>query len=196
MNAFILPSIGEGIDTVSVSELSIKEKQQINKDDIIMLVETDKASMEIPADFSGTIKKIHIKVGDLISPGQKILDYNSKTNSKKKSELITENDEVEIIESEEEAKDSKIIPTSYSDIKTEPSSSKHASPSIRKLSRDLGCDISKIEGTGNNQRITKEDVYNYVNQNLVSTQIKENPDSNNTDYINNFSQYGKLNYLI
>ena len=101
MNAFILPSIGEGIDTVSVSELSIKEKQQINKDDIIMLVETDKASMEIPADFSGTIKKIHIKVGDLISPGQKILDYNSKTNSKKKSELITENDEVEIIESEE-----------------------------------------------------------------------------------------------
>ena len=69
MSEFILPSIGEGIETVSISEIYIKTDSTIEVDEVLLLVESDKASMEIPSDFKGTITKINVKIGDLISPG-------------------------------------------------------------------------------------------------------------------------------
>ena len=72
---FILQNIGEGIETISISDINIKENQKVNSGDSIMIVETDKASIDIPIEENCIIKKIHVKIGDLISPGQKILDY-------------------------------------------------------------------------------------------------------------------------
>ena len=59
---FILPEIGEGIETVSVSEILVKENDVIKKDDPILLVETDKASMEIPIDIDGKVVNILISI--------------------------------------------------------------------------------------------------------------------------------------
>ena len=72
---FILQNIGEGIETISISDINIKENQKVNSGDSIMIVETDKASIDIPIEENCIIKKINVKIGDLISPGQKILDY-------------------------------------------------------------------------------------------------------------------------
>ena len=79
---FILPEIGEGIETVSVSEIFIKENDVVKKDDSILLVETDKASMEIPIDIDGKVINILINKGDLISAGQKILITGSSGSGK------------------------------------------------------------------------------------------------------------------
>ena len=89
---FILPNIGEGIDTVSVTEILIKEGQKVEMETSILLVETDKASMEIPIDCACTITKIMIEVGDLISPGQIILEIDkSVTTDSPSKEDKTEN---------------------------------------------------------------------------------------------------------
>ena len=72
---FILPDIGEGIETISVSEILVKESQKIKANESILLVETDKASMEIPIDTDCTITNILVNIGDLISPGTTILEY-------------------------------------------------------------------------------------------------------------------------
>ena len=57
----ILPDLGEGIESATISEVSVSKGQTINKDNIILVLESDKASMEIPSEVSGTIKSIDIK---------------------------------------------------------------------------------------------------------------------------------------
>tara|TARA_B100000941_G_scaffold233188_1_gene175709 strand:- start:13231 stop:14580 length:1350 start_codon:yes stop_codon:yes gene_type:complete len=75
--SFILPNIGEGIDNISVSEILVEENQKIKANDSVLLVETDKASMEIPIDKDCIIEKILVREGDTISPGQKILEIKN-----------------------------------------------------------------------------------------------------------------------
>ena len=200
MNEFILPSIGEGIETVSVTEILIKKNQEVSNDDILLLVETDKASMEIPANFSGVIKKIHINVGDFISPNQKILDYltidsDSISETKEPTEDKIESTDIEI--EKIEAKNVDINETKISTTSNNFNHNSHATPSVKKLARELGCDISKIKGTGINNRITKEDLHNYINSTISSNKGESTQDSKmeNTDFINNFSQYGKTELL-
>ena len=61
----ILPDLGEGIESATISEVSVSKGQEINKDNIILVLESDKASMEIPSEVSGTIKSIDIKKGQV-----------------------------------------------------------------------------------------------------------------------------------
>ena len=75
--SFILPNIGEGIDNISVSEILVEENQEIKANDSVLLVETDKASMEIPIDKNCIVEKILVREGDTISPGQKILEIKN-----------------------------------------------------------------------------------------------------------------------
>lgn len=183
---FILPNIAEGVDTISISEICIKENQTINADDIIMMVETDKATIEIPINQGCTIKKIHVKVGDLISPGQKILDFTKTDNKKVTEEQIpripkedtTENFKQKDLNIADYTKLETIdnISTKSTDavnvnIKSN-SKVYHASPNIRKLARENNIDISKVKGTGLNNRITKDDILNFKSFNSNA-----NPDS-------------------
>ena len=182
---FILPNIAEGVDTISISEICIKENQTISANDIIMMVETDKATIEIPIDENCTIQKIHVNVGDLISPGQKILNYTKIDNNKvilKEPPLIAKEDDIKNSEQKDLdiVEDSKLeiidnISTKTTeivnaDIKTS-SIAYHASPNIRKLAREKNIDISKLKGTGLNNRITKDDILNFKN---ISSNTKAN----------------------
>jgi len=167
---FILQNIGEGIETISISDINIKENQKVNSGDSIMIVETDKASIDIPIEENCIIKKIHVKIGDLISPGQKILDYelidiektkipSGNDNNKKDKDIIKEpSNEI----SESKVKAIKDEETSEETINIIIPTSSHASPSTKKLAREMSIDIDKITGTGKNNRITKEDVLNFA----------------------------------
>ena len=66
MMNFILPDIGEGVKNVTVTEILVKANQSLNKDDIVIIVESEKASMEIPIDNDCIIEQICIKSGDKI----------------------------------------------------------------------------------------------------------------------------------
>ena len=205
MSEFILPSIGEGIETVSISEIYIKTDSTIEVDEVLLLVESDKASMEIPSDFKGTVTKINVKIGDLISPGTSILEYDDSNNiqddkkTTEKPNIVTEENNIE-----DSANDKEITKEATSiNIDNNFSNDRlisHAAPSIKKLARELGCDISNIKGTGTNNRITKEDVYNYINSTLTKDDSSNNSKSysnieDSSEFINQFSKWGKLEVI-
>ena len=72
-----VPNIGEFKD-VEVIEVLIKEGQEINKNDPLITIESDKSSVEIPSTVKGIIKSLNIKIGDKVSEGDKILENNKK----------------------------------------------------------------------------------------------------------------------
>tara|TARA_Y100000996_G_scaffold217943_1_gene171249 strand:- start:3710 stop:4990 length:1281 start_codon:yes stop_codon:yes gene_type:complete len=197
---FILPNIGEGIETISVSEILVKKNQKIKANESILLVETDKASMEIPIDIDCTIIDILVNVGDLISPGQKILEISNTNNEDIKEQKKDNTDTLEEKSDDSIPKDE--IQNEHVDIPQQSNSissdkknktnsfndnnGKHASPSVRKVARELNCDINEIHGTGINNRITKEDVLNYSN--------RGNNNVNNTEnsLTNEFLKWGPI----
>ena len=179
---FNLPDIGEGIKDVTVTDVLVKENQKLNKNDNVIIVESEKTSMEIPVDVNGEIEKIHISKGSVISPGDLILSL--------KTEVDTTNDKIELIEPSElknKSNDVKIIENNKKDI-IEDNNVIYASPSVRKLARELNCNLSEIKGTGKNGRITLDDVKNNKN-NLFDTIIPENIDKVDSIF-NSCSKWG------
>ena len=103
--SFILPNIGEGIDNISVSEILVEENQEIKANDSVLLVETDKASMEIPIDKNCIVEKILVQEGDTISPGQKILEVKNidiKNDSLSQEKNVLQKDESESLDNKED----------------------------------------------------------------------------------------------
>ena len=149
-------------------------------------MESDKASMDVPSPFSGTVKTIKIKAGDKVSQNDLIL-----TLVVKELETAVTETSAETENSEETAPENKnIVPTRKSESTSSGAVSKeparrpppivmsvnqksflraHASPSIRKFARELGVDLSQVHGSGRKERITKEDVQEFVKQALGGT---------------------------
>ena len=72
-----LPELGEGIDNVEVTDILVKKGTSVNENDVLIVVESDKASMEIPAESPGTIIDILINKGDSLKPGDTIIEATS-----------------------------------------------------------------------------------------------------------------------
>ena len=81
LKKIILPEIGEGIDAVEITDIHINVGDKISKNEIIITVETEKASMEIPSELSGTIKKIFIKKGETLSPRSNLIELEINENN-------------------------------------------------------------------------------------------------------------------
>jgi len=176
---FNLPDIGEGIKDVTVTDILVKENQKLNKNDNVIIVESEKTSMEIPIDVTGQIKKIHVSKGSVISPGDLILSL--------KTDVDTTNDKIELIESSELKNKNNDVEDNKENI-IEDNNIIYASPSVRKLARELNRNLSEIKGTGKNGRITLDDVKNNKN-NLFDTIIPENTDKVDSIF-NSCSKWG------
>ena len=164
-----LPDIGD-FDSVDVIEILVKIGDLVKENDSIITLETDKATMEIPAPFSGKVTNLAIKVGDKVSHGDLILTVESDskpTESESEPSVKLRETEPEVSpEDSTPTKDKSDQPKEEISLNTEPSS--HASPSIRKLARELGVSLSKITGSGQKGRILAEDLKSYVKQ-IVTT---------------------------
>ena len=165
-----LPDIGD-FDSVDVIEILVKIGDLVKENDSIITLETDKATMEIPAPFSGKVTNLAMKVGDKVSHGDLILTVESDSEPAEiESEPSVKPKEPEV--SPEDSTPAKDKPNKLDQKKeeislaTEPDS--HASPSIRKLARELGVSLSKISGSGQKGRILAEDLKSYVKQ-IVTT---------------------------
>jgi len=167
-----LPDIGD-FDSADVIEILVKIGDLVKENDSIITLETDKATMEIPAPFSGKVTNLAMKVGDKVSHGDLILTVESDSEPAK----IESEPSVKSKEPEPEVSVKDSTPTKNKSNKldqkkeeisldTEPES--HASPSIRKLARELGVSLSKISGSGQKGRILAEDLKSYVKQ-IVTT---------------------------
>ena len=172
-----LPDIGD-FDSVDVIEILVKIGDLVKENDSIITVETDKATMEIPAPFSGKITNLAIKVGDKVSHGDLILTVESDSEpveSESEPSAKSKEPEPEVrLDDSTPSNDKPNMPDQKKEeisLDTEPES--HASPSIRKLARELGVSLSKISGSGQKGRILAEDLKSYVKQIVTTGNIDE-----------------------
>jgi len=165
-----LPDIGD-FDSVDVIEILVKIGDLVKENDSIITLETDKATMEIPAPFSGKITNLAMKVGDKVSHGDLILTVESDSEPAEiESEPSVKSKEPEVrVEDSTPAKDKpNKLDQKKEEISLDTEPDSHASPSIRKLARELGVSLSKISGSGQKGRILAEDLKSYVKQ-IVTT---------------------------
>ena len=167
----LLPNIGEGIETADVSEVLVKVGDSISIDDPIFVLESEKATMEIPSPFDGKVRTVKIKQGEQVAPGQVLItvdlsvkNKDSVTSENKSTDKrnISKESVKEVLKTE---KSTKIKSKQKSnDQKTE--KVPFASPAVRRFARELGANLSFVIGTDNKGRITKEDVQNYIKRQL------------------------------
>ena len=162
----ILPDLGEGIDGAEVSEISVSIGDTVKEGDTIVVLESDKASMEIPSDFDGVIKEILIKQGGEVSVGQLLLKIESQADNNNDS---SDDNKTKI--DQEKPVDEKIQPTQRTKPPTQPQSHSNdkvfASPGVRRLARELGLNISNISATGDKGRVTKDDLNNHIKSQMA-----------------------------
>ena len=189
MTKFVLPDIGEGVKDVTITDILVTVNQSIKKDDVLLVVESEKASMEIPSDIDCTISEILVNEGDVISPGQNVLvmlnDSDSTPNTIKENSKRSE-DDVKDLKLKNLDKIDNYIPDDSTNLVEK--NIIYASPSVRKLARELDCDLENITGTGNNGRITLDDVHSNLNKkSTLSNSTSNNLDD---DVFNNASRWG------
>src|SRR3990172_1843000 len=164
---FKFPDVGEGIHEGEIVRWHVKEGEEIKEHEVIAEIETDKAVVQIPSPVSGTVLKIYHREGDTIKVGEILLTIGEKGEAVSKPIERGATAVGEIPEAEERQLACKACGAKFSDTF---SYNKHLSthlenieigvqapPSIRRLAKDLGIDLSKINGTGLGGRITEED---------------------------------------
>jgi pyruvate dehydrogenase E2 component (dihydrolipoamide acetyltransferase) len=170
----IIPNIGD-FDEVEIIEILVAVGDQINVEDSLITVESDKASMEIPSSDSGTVTSIKVAIGDNVKEGTAIVEIElskkqeqpaEKTATKTKKSTKTPEPVAEIAAptTSKTPTASKLSPTANIDETTFVNA--HASPAIRRFARELGVDLGKVQGSGRKTRIIKADVQNFVKQAL------------------------------
>lgn len=156
-----LPDIGD-FDQVEVIEVLVSIGDSIEENDSIITLENDKATMEIPAPFSGKVMSVEVKVGEKISKGDLMATFESvETTIESQQNAPSVESKTDIEEAEEDKKPEK---TTETPVLVKTSSDPHASPSIRKLARELGVNLSNIKGSGQKGRILGSDLKSYVKQ--------------------------------
>ena len=169
-----LPELGEGITSVEISDVLVTKGDSIEVDDPIIVVETEKASMEIPTIEGGVVESVQVEKGGTLSPGDVIIRIEGEGQTEPP---IKENDnEAEIVESVQDEisktptpKQAESTPIEKSVPAQSPQLGKPvlASPSVRRFSRELGCDLKLVNGSGPKGRITQEDVQEYIKGRLA-----------------------------
>ena len=161
-----VPNIGDFKD-VEVIEVLIKEGENINKNDPLITIESDKSSVEIPSTENGKILKLFIKVGDKVSEGDKILEIEtvSSTKNEENKNLIDSNEnKKEVKKINKENPENQKIEINYNEGVV------LASPKTRKFARELGVDINSVKGSQLKGRVDEADIKKFVSlggKNLV-----------------------------
>ncbi len=180
----LVPDIGN-FDTVDIIEILVSAGDTIDKDDSLITVESDKASMDIPAPEAGIVKEVKLKVGDQIAEGHLILMLEvsavaapvvkAKAESKPTPPVAKIAPEaVAVPEPSRPAPEppktvqpaAKPAPVG-AHIDTNREVSSHASPSVRKFARELGVDLKFVKGSGPKNRILQDDVQAFVKSELA-----------------------------
>ncbi len=166
-----LPRLGEGADSGTVATIFVKEGETVKKDQPILELESEKAVASIPTPVSGTITKIHVKEGDEIKVGTLIFSV-----AESGAPAHRETERAEPTPVEEPAMPSAAaaapmpapaVPVAPAPVEFAPSAQvpgvpPPASPSIRRIARELGIDLTRIRGSERGGRIVMADLRNYI----------------------------------
>jgi len=179
-----IPDLG-GAESVEIIEVLVSAGDSVNVDDSLLTLESDKASMEVPAADAGVIKSITIKVGDTVSEGDVIgsidviapdeSDASSKDDAPSAPTVDTEPAAAPKVEPETSvpapapaptpaAKPASTSPTAH--ISDESVRKAHASPGVRRYAREHGANLSLVKGSGPKGRILRSDVKEFIKQSM------------------------------
>jgi pyruvate dehydrogenase E2 component (dihydrolipoamide acetyltransferase) len=180
----LVPDIGN-FDSVDVIEVLVKAGDSVAKEDSLITVESDKASMDIPSPFSGVVKEVKMKVGDKVAQGSLIITMDvsdavtpsvvEKPAATEKSAVVKEAiSEREIPQPTRPAPEPpKTIAPAHQPVPVGESAIvdsgkvSHASPSVRKFARELGVNLAFVKGSAAKNRILQQDVQSYVKNELA-----------------------------
>jgi len=196
-----IPDIGDFKD-VEVIELMVKPGDRIRVDDPLVAIESDKATMEVPAPQAGVVKEIKVKLGDKVSEGSPIivlepdaaaagndakpaaagqeakpaaLDGEAKSSSAPPTlTLVTSSAKATVSDTASPAPQPAAADAARDSLRSanaavaDSGAKPHASPSVRKFARQLGVDLSIVEGSGLKGRIFREDVQRFIKETLAS----------------------------
>ncbi len=168
LKEIVVPDIGD-FDDVEIIEVLVSKGDRIEAEDSLITVESDKASMEIPAPESGVVADVKVRVGDRISEGALILMLDPADEAvepppprETKPEPAPEPEPPR----QDKPAPATPKPSPTASINEAKFSRAHASPSVRKFARELGVDLSNVQGTGSKGRIIRDDVQGYVKKAL------------------------------
>ena len=188
---FGLPDLG--VESAQISEWMVKVGDEITAEQPLLLVESDKASVEVPSPVAGKVAELLVNAGDTVTNGQDFVVIEAAGSVQSASSSASQPQATTHTAQEEVAKTQNTASTSTSSATTTASQSGsqsklseaqinaknaavYAGPAVRKLTRQLGVDVSEVTGTGANGRIVKEDVFAYVKNTIkaVSTPAAAN----------------------
>lgn len=176
----LVPDIGEAED-VEVIEIIVSEGDAVTADMSLVVLESDKASMEIPSPLTGKITSILVKLGDTVEEGDVIAEIevdaqqagaaeskdkktDKKTDKKDRDKEISQKKTREPLKAETRAAGTKIRPGATS--RKSSSGTVHAGPGVRRQAREYGVDLTRVKGSGKQGRVLKEDIQDYVKERL------------------------------
>ena len=171
-----IPDLGEAED-IEVIEVCVKAGDQVDSEDAIIVLESDKAAMEIPASVIGKVISIDVSIGDTVTSGFPFLKIE-----------VSEDTEHQVEEDphDDQGQEKQTVPEKKEPIESEQSSNPeiqrtapvttktnneniYAGPAVRKLAREFGIDLSIVQPTGPKNRIQKEDLHHFVRSRLSET---------------------------
>lgn len=176
-----------GVEKASVAEVLVKVGDVIAEDDSIIVVESDKATVEVPSTASGEVLSIAVKTGDMVKEGVLMLTVKSTSGAGTQSSESATTTEAQKPSEEKAQTTSAKKPQAESatttsssteqgtsrakltDAEIEANAKVYAGPAVRQMARQLGVVLSQVKATGSNDRILKEDVYAYVKGRLNSS---------------------------
>jgi len=189
-----VPDIGD-FKNIPVIEVLVKPGDRVSKEAALITLESDKATMDVPAPAAGVVKEIRVKVGDKVSEGSPVLVLDAADGgeiaAKPAAEKMPAAAAAPAPQPAPRAATASAAPPphppSLSRAEREASSAPpgatarmeagfaaaHASPSVRRFARELGVDLARVKGSGPKERVAKEDVQNYVKSELSRPRAAE-----------------------
>jgi len=192
-----IPDLGEAED-VEVIEVCAKAGDQVNSEDPIIVLESDKAAMEISASVIGKVISIEVTVGDTVSSGSPFLQIEVFDDAMQQVEEGSLEDQSEKNQIESEAieqiksdQSSNVGIQKIPPITTKASNKNiYAGPAVRKLAREFGIDLSLAQPSGPKNRIQKEDLHRFVKSQLSTTSQRNSFDFSQPDI--DYSKWGPV----
>ncbi len=169
----VVPDVGEASE-IAVTELLVKVGDMVSQDDSTVVLESDKASMEIPSPFDGEILEVIVKEGDEVAEGDPLFRLKvsgdsaagTPTPAAAESAPTGQPEPIEATRDAVVAEQKVPVPAVSASSSSNKDAKVHAGPAVRKQAREYGVDLALVKGTGRSGRILKEDIQQYVKSRL------------------------------
>ena len=186
---FRLPDLGEGVHEAEILDVLVSEGQAVQEGDLILEVETDKAAVEIPSPVTGIISQVHVQPGTIAGVGDILISFASADEDTSQQGASQESDDGPATEAhsrQSENQHKRPVP---------------ASPSTRRLARELGVDLNLVTPTASSGVVSADDVRKFAatmeeNEHTIQPEtalsvVREIPSSTDSS-IPDFSQFGPI----